>query len=454
MAKLKDVTIIIPVYCPTEQSVEWFHECLSSCLTQGCAVVAVDDNSPQRVDDVVKLYAHDKNFAYYRYTEPLHRGVAIARNLAVDIVGTQLLLPIDCDDMFVPNAVAIFMQHWRGQPLYSDVEYFGDRVIPHFNLKEFSCIELARAVSLASVNVLHSVQQHHQAGRWNEQISLYEDGEYNSRLFGDNCATRIPLPLIRWRQHSGQRSKQEIAAQAARDIMPLIRKNVMGRKCCGSGDTPIDSGVQQSGVNNMTGDGRPQFFRFSTTIPSLPGAEEDLVDALYIGGKGKATHYYRGRVTQYNYSVVHGEVIKADKRDTVNSPEDFQKGLLVYQAPAKAEGKPAGAPTFFRPSADAPPTPEQQVKSPVEEEQPAEHTAASGGVADLAVGYGYIAVRDEQSQQEYDVPRVENMSLGQVKAYQPTAWEAAQMLRFEQDAQGKKRKGHIAYLTEVANAVE
>lgn len=296
-----DVTIIIPAYCPTEESVGWFVDCLESALKQECPIVIVSDFSPKPVYHIVKdLW--EPRVTFQELEE--HKGVSFARNRAVSLVDTDLIFPLDCDDLIVEGAIEQLLQVYDGTPLYVDLSKFGEEEVEHYNLLNFDCQHLYKKVGLASVNVLHQKAQWQKVGGWNEFIDLYEDGEYNSRLMLTYCGHRYPVPLVKYRIHSGQRTQVNKARSGpqVQKILAIIKE--YPDMCCGK-NRRIESPALPTNVVRSS----------QMNVANLPGTSGDRVLALYTGGKGAGKHYYRGPSTKFNYKVLYGEHYYVDPSD-------------------------------------------------------------------------------------------------------------------------------------------
>lgn len=445
---MTDATLIIPVYCRTAESVEWLDECVGSAIRQNCDVIAWDDASPQEVASVFQKY----NISYGRFEQ--NRGVSAARNAAVEQCRTTLIFPLDCDDILKDDAIKTLLEQWHGVPVYPDLELFGARNVAHYDLKDFSCERLASTISIASVNVLHAVEQWYEIGGWRSDIKLYEDGEYNGRLMAEYGGLRVPLPLVRYRQHKEQRSRAKNAAEYGRDVTRIIGGYVMAGKCCGRGRS---SGSNNGGAKQMTAaqNNGPKFYSRASLDQGtkLPGSTEERVLARYIGGRGRTAHYYRGPVTKFPYKVVHGAIIPVDARDTVASEADVARSLLVaIEQPKKKKEVVAPAPSFFRPKEE--PTPE-----PVAVEETVDFQSVDTdndletelrkvvGEIEQAQDEEFIPIEDPDTKEVYDIPNIRGMNYRQLVNSDITPWEAERMLELE--TAGKKRTKHVAYLQRV-----
>jgi len=312
---MHDVTIIIPVYCTTEESLKWLGECLESACSQDCQVIAVDDGSLQDIHSTIRQF---KRCNYYHDS---HHGVSSARNQAVMAATTRLIIPLDCDDRFVSGAIGKLLSKWDGTPLYPDVRKFGLENIDHYRLLDFDCEHIYTHVGFSSVNVLHSKDQWRIIGGWDENIDFFEDGEYNARLFGNFCGVRYPEPLVEYRIHDNQRTKKykPKSAYYAKTIMSRIRRMNMPCSSCGKkksrmtvkSTSPIVVAEQKSSI-------------------ALPGEVDGRILAQYVGGKGQGKHYYRGIRTNFAYKVMHDDFVYVDPSDLRTDPND--KSLFVRVA--------------------------------------------------------------------------------------------------------------------------
>jgi hypothetical protein len=323
MNKPEDVTIIIPVYCSHAQSMEWLDECLASATTQGCSVALYDDGSPLSPRKVVSKYNLDGSIIYGN-----HVGVASARNRAISVAKTSLVLPLDCDDRLKPEAISTLLTYWTGVPVYPDVAKFGAEVTEHYHLLDFDCSLVYKHVGFSSVNVLYSKTQFNAVGGYREDLDFYEDGEYNARLFLRYCAVRCPHPLVEYRMHEHQRTKsyKQRSAQYARRVLQLIGDIDMACPSCSgkrraaaalvAANQPIPTTVD---VNSM-----------ALTMP------DGKVLVQYVGGKGRGRHYYNGITTGMAHKVTYGDYLYVDPSDArqINEPKPTYFVRVVRSASA------------------------------------------------------------------------------------------------------------------------
>lgn len=319
MYLVSDVTIIIPAHCTTDESLTWLEECLYSALSQGCPVVVVSDASPKPIDEVIATVWRE-NLTYQ--SVPVHMGVSAARNRAVRIADTRLILPLDCDDTLKTGAVKKLVENFEGVPLYPDITKFGAEEVPHYQLLNFDCDLLYSKVGLSSVNVLHTKEQWRTVGGWDEKIDFYEDGEYNARLMLAYCGKRLPLPLVNYRIHPGQRTRTNSGRSKSQGqyVLSLIKEHPT--MCCGKDRKNLSSSMiaQQADLRRS---------KMNVDVTNLPGTQGDRVLARYIGGRGKGKHYYRGVKTNFPYKVKYGGAYYVDPSDTKSEGDSISRSLFV-----------------------------------------------------------------------------------------------------------------------------
>jgi hypothetical protein len=313
MMTLDDVTVIIPAVVKTDEQMIWLLQAIESVRDNGCKMIVADNGghflNDLQCNDVQIVAALAKS------------GVSYTRNCAVQSVTTKLFLPLDCDDMLAKDAISKMLEAYNdtGYPVYSDIEYFGIKNVSHYALLDFSCELVKQKVSIAPVTVLQSVDQWKSIGGWDETIEFYEDGEYNARLFLRYCGVLIPEPLLKYRQHSEQRTRKYSAVEKGlytNEVMSRIRRITMSCPGCG--------GKRRSRTTTTE----------STTVSMTPALVlSDTVDcksqgkvyANYVGGKGRGPHYYRGVFTKFPYRVEYGQSYCVDPNDAI---EQSQVGVI------------------------------------------------------------------------------------------------------------------------------
>jgi len=173
------------------------------------------------------------------------------------------------------------------------------------------------------VNVLHSKRQWEQVGGYDQSIEFYEDGEYNARLLSTYCGIRCPFPLVEYRMHPQQRTRQydKESSIYAKKILSKIRRTIMPCASCGG---------KRKTTSSYTGSGAfPQNMIQDPT--HMPLTKDGLVLVQYVGGQGRGKHYYEGLVSKVAYRVSWGVYLYADPRDTRASTENTPSMLVRYE---------------------------------------------------------------------------------------------------------------------------
>lgn len=328
---MSDVTIVIPVYCDTEEKLIWLDECFKSVMSQGCEVVAFDDGSTVNTIPVISKYIKRYGFS------KTNRGVSFARNECVKLARTPLIYPLDCDDKLRPGAISTLEKLWKGVPIYSDMSKFGLVTDPHYELMNFHCDLITQYVGFTTVNVLHSVEQYYAIGGWDTLLDFYEDGEYNARLFARFCGYRHAEPLVEYRIHSTQRTKRyaKNAAEYATRILERIRSLDMACTACGkrrssvSNAANISNAAKSSPLITTNTRGTVTEVLIGESYRNVPLEFDGKVLALYVGGEGKMKHYYQGQGSKQSYKVRYGDHIYADPRDVRDAAATSDTRMLI-----------------------------------------------------------------------------------------------------------------------------
>lgn len=114
------VSIIIPAY----NAESFIGETLDSVLSQtyrNLEVIVVDDGSSDRTVEVIQRYAaRDPRIVLVQQT---NGGVAAARNRGIRQAKGEFVAPVDADDIWVPEALALMVQRFATAPAETGVVY-------------------------------------------------------------------------------------------------------------------------------------------------------------------------------------------------------------------------------------------------------------------------------------------------------------------------------------------
>lgn len=356
------VSVIIPAYITTQDGLRYLAECLDSCDGQADEVVVWDDGSPLTTE------ALRNEYHWVEFHRGPHAGKGYSRNSAVKSIRTELLYPLDADDMLAGDAISRLLSRWTGTPLYSDVIKQFDcegGLRKYHQLQAFDC-DTSCDHAVAPVNVLHSKKQWAYIGGWDEANNLYEDWDYNARLFWEFCAHKIDAGLVIYRQHDGQSTN---TSSFERHRAWLYVKNRIGAYtrrqamagCCGKRRTSTSNSKEPNVMPSVTGvvvDSRSVDVSLTAQEASLGDPGPGNVWARYVGGRGMGRHSRRGSSSRKVYKVQYGDLVQARAEDVVTEAE-FKSGIKkhcglievqVVPVSIASSVAPTPAPTTARPS--------------------------------------------------------------------------------------------------------
>lgn len=150
------------------------------------------------------------------------RGPAYARNIGAQAAKAPLILFLDADDYFQPNALQYLYDTWKQTKgyVYSDWVVQETRKIQ--TAEEYTCDGILRSLPHA-VTALMTKQMWQEAGGFDETIEAWEDWDFFIALNAAGyCGVRVPEPLLQYRASTGSRREE---MYAKRDELKQIIKN-------------------------------------------------------------------------------------------------------------------------------------------------------------------------------------------------------------------------------------
>lgn len=331
-----NISIIIPTLLIELGQLTWLSECLRSCTSQTDDVVVWDDGSEISLERLAGTFP----MVSFHNLGGENRGKSYARNQAVLHAAYDFIYPVDADDKLVDGALSTLSDAWDGRPVYGGlIELHPGGVTSMNRLIPFDC-DAMQQHCISPVNVLHTRAQWDVVGGWNEKINLYEDWDYNARLFWAFGARKIDEALVYYRQHALQSTRvvddagnQRALDFARRSIQVFIRRH--SEMCCGdrrSGNFVGDGGPQPMAQRFMSGPSgvmRPLSgsadLSLDVDISKLGDPGPGNVWVRYFGGNGMGSHGRRGMRSRKKYKVAYGGVYAVRKGDAV-TPEQYQRG--------------------------------------------------------------------------------------------------------------------------------
>ena len=225
----------ISIVIPCHNMAEYIRETIASVKAQTSAnweCIIVDDGSwdksPKLIDEATK---GDPRFKVF-HTE--NKGVALARNFGILNATGRYILPLDADDMLVPEAIEAFTEGWRNNPgaslLIPMIERFGPDVYQIQDRKWGGYKELLHKCTPTNSSCFRRYDWGRVGGYRAE--TMYEDWEFWIRLlYKNDTVVNIPKVLIKYRVHEDsrwhkavRRHKQEL------DILTRLNPLVFGEK--------------------------------------------------------------------------------------------------------------------------------------------------------------------------------------------------------------------------------
>lgn len=213
-------------------------------------------------------------------------GPAYARNAGIKAANTQFILPLDADDYLQPECLQILFDAWtKGTYVYSDfvVQETGEVK----QLEDWNCQDLLKKLPHA-VTALYEKEMWNSVGGFDESIAGWEDWDFALALASKGyCGKRVPLPLLQYRMHSGNR-REEIYADQEKYKAEIATK---WHKYIVEGEPMACGGCGQRGA--------PMPTYSQNVVGAVPPVQEGMLLVEYTGNAPPRT--YRGPVTGQSY---------------------------------------------------------------------------------------------------------------------------------------------------------
>ena len=184
----------------------YLERCIRSVLSQktnfSFEVIVVDDAS---TDDSWKVLSHfEDRITVLRNEENL--GLPASLNLAIERALGQFLVRVDSDDFVSENFLQILTLALKSNPSldavccdYEKIEYLGA------NKRQIEICDSKREP--IACGVMFRRDQLIEVGLYNPEFRFNEEKELRIRFEAKFEIARVPIPLYRYRQHSGSMSK-------------------------------------------------------------------------------------------------------------------------------------------------------------------------------------------------------------------------------------------------------
>lgn len=215
----------ISIIIPCHNLAEYIRETIASVKAQtsdNWECIIVDDGSwdksPKFIDEATK---DDPRFKVF-HTE--NKGVAAARNLAIANATGRYILPLDADDILMPNAIERFTQAWKDNPgaslLVPMIEHFGMSNLIQ-NRKWLGYKDLMHRCTPTNSSCFRRYDWGRVGGYRHE--TMYEDWEFWLRLLYKNDAVvNVPEILVKYRVRP--ESRYRTAVKHHKEELEILRK--------------------------------------------------------------------------------------------------------------------------------------------------------------------------------------------------------------------------------------
>lgn len=215
----------ISIIIPCHNMAEYIRDTIASVKAQtsdNWECIIVDDGSWDKSAKFIdEATAGDERFKVF-HTE--NKGVAAARNLAIMNATGRYILPLDADDILMPNAVERFTEAWKENPgaslIVPMIEHFGmssqiqDR-------KWYGYKDLMKRCTPTNSSCFRRYDWGRVGGYRHE--SMYEDWEFWLRLlYKNDTVVNIPEILARYRVR--QESRYRTAVKRHKEELEILRK--------------------------------------------------------------------------------------------------------------------------------------------------------------------------------------------------------------------------------------
>jgi len=229
------VSVIIPVYCASEEQEEFLREALESVANQtfrGFEVIIIDDASPRDISPVLSSVGHLPDLKVIRNAENLRH--AESRNVGIRVARGEFVAFLDHDDTWAPEKLErqleTFLRHLDAGLVFCAVRTFGSHAhalkidqstIPRRPDFEYFMRHGNHIITASAVMVRRDLL--HEIGLFDSRFSTSDDLDAWLKIVRRRPIIFMEQPLVGYRLHS---SNVNYAVDRANDTRLLFAQYV------------------------------------------------------------------------------------------------------------------------------------------------------------------------------------------------------------------------------------
>jgi len=220
------VSVVIPVY----NDEKYIRESVESALNQeykNLEVIVVDDGSSDLTPKILQNFG-----GRIHYIRQENSGTAAALNKGIQKAKGQLIAWLSSDDLFLPKKIKHQVDRFSESPslalVYTDwimIDYCGEQMkVVHCPCPpaERFVIEMLKKNFLNGSSVIIRRECFEKVGYFDETLPTDSDGDMWFRMLKNGCRFgQVPIPLIKYRWHSGNLSHRYKLAESCKDRVRL-----------------------------------------------------------------------------------------------------------------------------------------------------------------------------------------------------------------------------------------
>lgn len=230
------VSIIIPVY----NAEKYIKECICSVLNQSyknLEIIIINDGSIDKSLEIIQSFQDNR----IKLLSQKNRGAASARNLGLHHASGELIQFLDSDDILDKDKIKEQVIFYNSDINKNDTLYIGtwniikdDKILApsdnqtsiwhdYDNPMEILLDFIFNKCCIPPISYLIPISLIHQAGFWDETLSMNDDGEYMARIISQsNKIKYCPQALSFYRSTPNSLSKRLSFKAATSQIKSLI----------------------------------------------------------------------------------------------------------------------------------------------------------------------------------------------------------------------------------------